>query len=116
MLQNQQASYDFKLECIGHASECKLVEIVTRVRCNNHDNTDIPDVENFEVNEPRLGSTSCSTLQQTEFVDDTSIRKPLKSLNHQLGAVTTRSSPRLASGSAVNNSGALDLSNTSNNP
>ena len=110
LLRNQQASQDFNPECIRNTRECKLMENVETVRCNNYDTTDIPEVENFEVKEPRLGTTSRSSSQLTEFLDN-AIRKPLISRNRQLGAITTRSSPRLASGSAVDTNGALDLPN-----
>ena len=78
------------------------------VQSNARRKADISDIENFEVNEPKLGSITRLPSRQGKLFDNC-IRKPLVSPNLELGENTTRSSPRLAFASAVSDNGALIL-------
>ena len=116
LLRHQKTTNDLNLKCRKNTIEYGFDKNVETVRRNNHDKTDIPDTEIFEVNEPRVLSTTQLSPRQANFSHDASW-KPLISHYHQLGATatTTRSSPRLASASVVRNNSTLALLDISGN-
>ena len=90
--------------------------------CNDQSNVQfrtIPsDIEMFEVNETKLGTTPRLSSRQADLFDSVvqeTYTQNLASCNLKLGKSTTRSLPRLAQASAYGNNGiSTMLSNSTN--
>ena len=101
------------MNCIKSIIRCKSDTGVEVTHSHVYNAKGASDKEISEVDEPRLGPTTRFSSRRANFFDNFS-RESLISQNEKLGATTTRSSPRLASGGAVSNNGAPTLMNSDN--